>query len=192
MTELTVDELGILVGVARESIVVALGQRRVWIPEVHVYPPALQRHAAAFVTVRRRGDLRGCLGTFETRAALVVTVADRARAAIFDDPRFAPVTVSELHELEVEVSVLGPTEAMPVRSWRELVTHVEPFVDGLLVESGRRRATLLPEVWRQLPDAEELCAALWHKAGLVPGDWPSGTLVSRYRAQHVGCAVTEG
>jgi AmmeMemoRadiSam system protein A len=191
MRELTAGELEMLAAVARESIVIALGEGRAWIPDPSAYPAPLRERAAAFVTVRREGALRGCLGTFETREALVVTVADRARAAIFDDPRFAPVTASELHELDVEVSVLGPTQPMVVASWTELVAQVEPFVDGLLVEAGRRRATLLPEVWHQLPDPEELCAALWHKAGLVPREWPAGTVVSRYRTQHAGVAVAE-
>lgn len=190
MSELTVGELEILAEVARESIMVALSEGRVWVPDPHVYPEPLRVRGAAFVTVRRRGALRGCLGTFETREALVVTVADRARAAIFDDPRFAPVTRSELHELEVEVSVLGPTQPIGAGSWPELVSSVEPFIDGLLVEAGRRRATFLPEVWHQLPDPEELCAALWHKAGLHPREWPTGTVVSRYRTQHVGASIS--
>lgn len=189
--ELAVEELEILAGVARRSIRVALGEGRTWIPDPRGYPTALREGRAAFVTVRRRGTLRGCLGTFETGEALVVTVADRARAAIFDDPRFAPVSAAELPELELEVSVLGPTEPLAVGSWSELVGRVEPFVDGLLVEVGRRRATLLPEVWHELPDPAELCAALWHKAGLPPGEWPSETVVSRYRTQHVGTTIVE-
>lgn len=179
--ELTPTELDLLSELAATAVVAAVRGVAPALPELP--PGPLGEPAAAFVTVRHQGALRGCIGGLEAERALVHEVVVRAVAASCRDPRFAPVRPDELAAVEVEVSVLSSPETLSVDCHAELVDVVRPGVDGLIVAVDRRRATLLPGVWEQLPDPAEFLDALWHKAGLRPGHWPSGLVVQRYAAQ---------
>jgi uncharacterized protein len=107
-------------------------------------------------------------------------VRANAVAAAFRDPRFAPLHASELAHTSLEVSLLSPEERIEVVSEQELITRLRPGVDGVILEFGRHRATLLPQVWEQLQDPRTFLAALKLKAGLPEDFWASGILVSRY------------
>ena len=183
-------ELRTLAQVASESVRCAVLDRRTWHPDLADQPAPLRRPGAAFVTLRRDGQLRGCIGTLDAVEPLAWCVADRARAAALSDPRFRPVRRDELPFLDVEVSVLSEREPFTVDSYETLVRTVLPGVDGLVVESGPQRATLLPSVWEDLPTAEEFVGALWHKAGLMPEYWSPAIRLWRYSAtraeSHVG------
>src|SRR3954468_12071018 len=97
-------------------------------------------HAGAFVTLRVRGDLRGCIGYTQRDRLLADVVEHCAVSAAVGDPRFDPVSASEWPHIDLEISVLGPVE--PVRDIRE----VEIGRHGLMIELGRRRGLLLPQV----------------------------------------------
>ncbi len=178
------EELAFLVSVAERSVRSIVVDDVVWMPDPVDVPPRLNQRGAAFVTLRLDGRLRGCIGTFETTESLAHTVADRARAAALRDPRFAPVGVDEVDHLEVEVSVLSAPMSLRVDSFADLASKVRPGIDGLIVSAGRQRATLLPAVWDDLPDVDAFLAALWRKAGLTVGAWPSDVTVERYTAEH--------
>ncbi len=134
---------------------------------------------AAFVSVHRGAQLRGCLGCIEPRAdTLAETVARMAAAAAGDDPRFAPLGLDELEEATIEVSVLGPLVAI---SGPE---DVVPGRDGLVVEDGGARGLLLPQVatawgWDARTFIEETC----RKAGLPPTAWQEGARLYKFEAQ---------
>jgi AmmeMemoRadiSam system protein A len=146
-------------------------------------PPALWRPGASFVTLRRDGRLRGCIGSLEPRRPLAVDVADNAVGSATRDPRFPPLDVAEEEGLEIKVSVLTPAEPMDVGSWAELVAQIRPGEDGLIIDDGRHRGTFLPSVWAQLPEVADFLGQLWLKAGLQPGDWPADLRVARYRTE---------
>ena len=141
-------------------------------------------HASgAFVTLTRRGQLRGCLGTLTCTLSLAEEVARCAASAAREDPRFAPVCASELAELHVEVSVLGPLEAIDPRDPDTIV----PGRHGLVVEQGRRRGVLLPQVaveWRWT--SEQFLAHTCRKAGLPSDAWRRGAIVYRFEAEVFG------
>lgn len=150
--------------------------------QVHpdTYPPALAAKRASFVTLKRNADLRGCIGSLAPVASLVEDVAHNAFAAAFRDPRFLPLTASELQELEIAISVLGPTEPVAFGSEQELLGMLRPGVDGLVLQDGRHRGTFLPAVWESLPKPADFLNHLKQKAGL-PADYWSDTLeVQRY------------
>jgi AmmeMemoRadiSam system protein A len=134
----------------------------------------------AFVTLKRHGQLRGCLGTLECRRSLAEEVARCAASAARDDPRFAPVGAAELADLHVEVSILGPLEAIDPFDPAAIVIGRH----GLVVERVRHRGLLLPQVatewgWTR----EEFLAYTCRKAGL-PGDaWQHGAAVYRFEAE---------
>jgi uncharacterized protein len=139
--------------------------------------------SGAFVTIRRAGQLRGCLGTLECRRPLLEEVARCAARAAREDPRFAPVDASELMALAIEVSVLGPLEQISPHDDDAIVIGRH----GLVVERGSRRGLLLPQVaveWGWGP--AELLAHTCLKAGLPRDAWQHGAIVYRFEAIVVG------
>ncbi|MBG3876549.1 AmmeMemoRadiSam system protein A [Desulfovibrio oxamicus] len=135
--------------------------------EVPAPPPGvLHRSLGAFVTFKKGGHLRGCIGSMVGDGPLYLTVARMARAAAFEDPRFPPVTAAEAPELGLDISVLGPLSRCPDPSQVRVGRH------GLLVRQGYRSGVLLPQVpveWGW--DRETFLAQTCRKAGLPPEAW---------------------
>ena len=175
------DEPLALTTLARQAIRRALVTGRPHRSAVSELPVAWREPRAVFVTLHRRGALRGCIGTLEASEPLGIAVARAAFGAAFDDPRFAPVTAAEFAELDVVISVLDPPEPLVANSFAELRAALR-HGDGLVVTAPANRATFLPAVWDDVADADEFLALLWRKAGLAPGAWPAGMVVERYRA----------
>ncbi len=169
------DERERLLEIARAAVTAcARGER--FAEPIESDPPT--RYAGAFVSLHRDGELRGCIGHVEADRPLPWVVADCARAACEDDPRFRRVGVPELDGLEIEISILGPLET---------VAAIESIVvgrHGLLVERGWRRGLLLPQVasahrWTPQEFVEQTC----QKAGLPHDAWRRGAAVWRFEAE---------
>lgn len=144
----------------------------------------LRRPGATFVTLERDRQLLGCIGSLERVRPLAEDVAHNAVAAAFHDPRLPPVTHDDYRTMSIEISVLSDLDPMCAASYDELACEVRLGIDGVVVESGRRRATFLPAVWRHFDDdTSAFLDALWRKAGLAPGTWPRGTRCSRYTTE---------
>ncbi len=165
LTPLTPDERRALLWLARESIRSALDDEPLPVPR-ELTPPLLEL-SAAFVSLHIQHDLRGCVGTLLAEHALHITVAQRARAAAFDDPRFTPLTAAELAAVEIEISRLS--RLLPVRA-----ADVQPGIHGVHVRAGEHRAVFLPQVAPRYGwDAETLLRELCCKAMLPPDAWQS-------------------
>ncbi len=147
---------------------------------------ALDAPGASFVTLRDGDRLLGCIGSLEPRRALLADVVDNALGAAFRDPRLPPLTAAEFARMRVHISVLTPAVPLPATSLEDLRARLRPGTDGLVVSSGRHRATFLPSVWEQLPDPDEFLAHLWRKAGLRPDAWPAGIMIERYATFEFG------
>lgn len=143
---------------------------------------SLEHPSATFVTLRQGIQLRGCVGSVRRKRALHDDVRLNAVAAAFRDPRFAPLDACELPHISLEVSLLSPEERIAVTSEQELIARLRPGIDGLMLEYGYHRATLLPQVWQQLQDPGEFLAALKLKAGLRGDFWSPAMIVNRYEA----------
>ena len=145
--------------------------------------PGLPDATGAFVTLKKRGELRGCIGTLECRRPLPEEVARVAVSAAREDPRFEPVRPSELADLDVEVSVLGPLE--PIDPHDPMAIEIGRH--GLVVEQGRRRGLLLPQVATEWGwDRETFLAHTCVKAGLPQDCWRTGARVFRFAADVFG------
>ena len=137
--------------------------------------------SGAFVTLQRRGQLRGCIGEINSKESLVKVIARCARAAALEDPRFRPVRPHELAEINIEISVLSPPRESKVE-------EVEPGKHGLIVSRGCRRGVLLPQVaiergWGAERFLEEACV----KAGLGRQAWKaSGVVIETFTAEAFG------
>jgi len=184
------DEQVTLLRVARAAIEHVLRTGRPLDVEVERFSSGLREPRASFVTLRSGdGELRGCIGELEPRRALIASVADRARAAAFGDPRFPPVGADELDALAIHVSVLLPLAPIDAPSEVELVAQLRPGIDGLLIDDGLRRATFLPAVWNALPDPGAFLQALRRKAGMPAGVWPATLRAWRYEVEEIGPAA---
>jgi AmmeMemoRadiSam system protein B/AmmeMemoRadiSam system protein A len=136
---------------------------------------------AAFVTLKKNGELRGCIGSLSACRPLSEDVAENAFAAAFRDYRFNTLTDDELDEIEVSISVLTAPEPMSFTSEQDLLSQLQPGVDGMILTEGGNRGTFLPSVWENLPEPASFLSHLKMKAGL-PADYWSGTMkIERYK-----------
>ncbi|MEO6797682.1 MAG: AmmeMemoRadiSam system protein A [Candidatus Dormibacter sp.] len=146
----------------RRAIETYLSEGRVIDPPEPV-APELQQPSAAFVTLRKAGELRGCMGSIvPTRPSAAAEIIRYAIASAVRDPRFDPVTLSEVDHLTVSVQLLDPPE--PVASLADL----DPTVYGLIARRGDRQALLLPGI-DGIGSVVEQLAAVCQKAGIDPG-----------------------
>ena len=172
-----------LLRLARGTIRDALETGRRPHVDLSAWPDALRQPGAAFVTLRSaEGQLLGCIGSLAAHQPLVRDVAEHAYDAAFRDPRFPPMTRERAEGMVVDISVLTAPEPFRCSGYQDLLARV-PVGSGVVVTAGRHRATFLPAVWAELPDATSFLAALWRKAGLRPSDWPAGTTIEVYASQ---------
>ncbi len=127
--------------------------------------PGLHRPCGAFVTLHKHGELRGCIGTFQSEKPLYRVVQEMALSAAFNDPRFPPLAREELPEVELEISVLSPLQ-------RGRPEEVEVGRHGVYIVKGPFRGVLLPQVpveygWDRETFLDHVCL----KAGLPPRCW---------------------
>lgn len=167
------DQKKHLLRIARQSMEAAVTGSRG--PDLRTQDPALLEKRGAFVTLKRHGQLRGCLGYVEGIMPLIEAVAENAAAAALRDPRFPPVRASELPEITIEVSALTPLVRVEDPEQVEVGRH------GLMVCLGPNRGLLLPQVpgefgWQR----EQFLAHTCLKAGLPPDSWrnPAAELYS--------------
>ncbi|WP_341679093.1 AmmeMemoRadiSam system protein A [Niveibacterium sp. SC-1] len=172
-----------LVARARALIAARLGLRE---PDPPQHFEELEALGACFVTLKRADELRGCMGTLEAHRSLAEDLRHNALAAAFSDPRFEPLTAEEWPNIAVSVSVLGPIARTPAPSEAAALALLTAR-PGVVLESGARRATFLPQVWDALPEPAAFLSALRAKAGLR-GPWPDDTFVGRYAVEE----FTEG
>lgn len=156
--DLNEDEKKTLLKVARESIETFLTKQQ--IPDFDI-PDKLKEPGAAFVTLNKHHQLRGCIGYTEAVEPLYKTVAQCAIQAAVNDPRFRPVDYEELKDIHIEISVLTPLQK--VEDFKE----IKVGRDGLMIFKGTYRGLLLPQVasdygWNR----EEFLSQTCRKAGL--------------------------
>jgi AmmeMemoRadiSam system protein A len=155
------------------------------------YSGALNEPRASFVTLKKAGALRGCIGSLEAHSCLVDDVAANAFAAAFRDPRFQKLESDEMDLLNIGISVLGPREALTFDSQQSLLDTLRPGQDGLVLHEGNARATFLPAVWESLPQPAAFLQQLKIKAGLTPDHWSETLRVWRYTTESFAADVAE-
>ncbi len=149
------------------------------VPDFTVESQALMERKGAFVTLKRGGQLRGCIGHIKGVKPLYKIVGEMAAAAAFNDPRFNPVTEAELPDLEIEISVLTPLRRI------KGIEEIEVGKHGILIEKGFHSGLLLPQVateygWDRKTFLEHTCL----KAGLPTDAWKDGdTRISTFCAE---------
>jgi AmmeMemoRadiSam system protein A len=175
MSPLSESDQHFLLRLARRALEESVRLRR--LPQSEAPDGPLTEHCGAFVTLHKSGRLRGCIGYIESPKPLYQTVCECAQAAALRDPRFDPVELEELADLQLELSVLSPLEEIRPE-------QVEVGRHGLLISRGFQRGLLLPQVaveWKW--EREEFLAETCLKAGLAADAWQHGAKIQAFTAQ---------
>ena len=173
---MTPDTGPILLAIARAAIARSLGR----CAEASEEAPWLAKRGATFVTLKKNGDLRGCVGSLDAQRPLLENVKENAVGAALRDWRFPPVTLGEFDLLRIEVSLLSPLTPMEFGSEEQAIGQLRPFEDGIVLEHSGGRSTFLPQVWEALPHPPDFLGELKRKAGLSAGFWPGDLRLFRY------------
>ncbi|MDO3379612.1 AmmeMemoRadiSam system protein A [Geoalkalibacter halelectricus] len=129
---------------------------------------SLNRRSGCFVTIKQDGQLRGCIGNFQSERPLFKEVAEMAVASATKDPRFYPMKAADLENFSLEISVLSPLKKI------ENIEEIEIGTHGIYLEKGFYRGVLLPQVatehhWDRITFLKQTCI----KAGLPTNAWQS-------------------
>jgi len=171
-----------LLAIARGVISAAFGEKKLDIPIE--LKEKLSQKVGVFVTIYKKGHLRGCIGIPEPIFPLGLALIKSAHAAAFEDSRFPPLQKEELSEIKIEVSILTPPEKIKAKPG-EHHKQIRIGQDGVIVRKGIVSGLLLPKVAEEFGwDAEEFLTQTCIKAGLSPTCWKTDELdVYKFQAQ---------
>ncbi len=161
---LSKEEKNSLIELVRDTIRARLNGQ----PLLHFNPSTerLSQNSGAFVTLHKRGALRGCIGYVEAIKPLYQSVQDMALAAAFQDPRFPPLTESEFDDIDIEISVMSPVQRI------DGVDEIEVGTHGIIIKRGFYQGLLLPQVaTEQEWDRDTFLQHTCYKAGLDGDCW---------------------
>ena len=187
MTEkLSKEDGALLLKLARENILREFGKENDSLGSFKTKASTLvlEESRGTFVTLHKKGNLRGCIGNIDPVKTILEGVMDNARNAAFNDSRFSPLSYEELKDTSIELSILTQPQKLDYTDARDLIAKLRPDVDGVIIKKQYHSATFLPQVWEQLKDPKIFLNHLCTKAGLPQDEWKSGDLnVSTYQVQ---------
>lgn len=169
--QLTDGEKQTLLRVAREAMEHAVRRNKLPPLDKSLFTPQLVENGASFVTLTLNSELRGCVGALEAYQSLIEDVREHAVAAALEDPRFHPVSESELNRIKLEVSRLSAPYPLEYSSSEDLRMKLRPHVDGVILKDEYRRATFLPQVWEKIPNTADFLDHLCAKMGVKRNLW---------------------
>jgi hypothetical protein len=144
----------------------------------------LKENRGTFVSLHKKGTLRGCIGNIEPVKTVFEGVKDNAKHAAFNDSRFSPLSYEELKDTTIEISILTRPQKLDYTDADDLMAKLRPGIDGVMIKKQYHGATFLPQVWQQLKEPGDFLMQLCMKAGLPSDEWKSGNLsVSIYQVQ---------
>ncbi len=175
----TKEEQKAMLRIARDSIARELGLPRKGEPPT--ITPAMGEERGVFVTLHKKGRLRGCIGNIEGRRPLHEGIAELALESAFGDPRFTRLTAEEFPEIDIEISVLSKLTKI------DSIDEIEVGTHGLYLRKGYSSGLLLPQVateygWDRETFLEQTC---W-KAGLPRDAWKKGAEIYIFGAEIFG------
>ncbi len=168
-----------LLKIARDTIVDYVTNRTV--PAITAASPGLNLHSGCFVTIKRQGELRGCIGNFVSDQPLYLLVQEMAVSAATRDPRFYPMKQDDLADFTIDISVLSPLAKAAS------VEEIQVGVHGIYIVKGSYRGVLLPQVateygWNRDQFLQHTCI----KAGLPEDAWQGECDIYIFSAQVFG------
>jgi len=184
--QFTREEQELLLSTARAIIKAKLNNKTFTEPAMEDLPPRLREKGACFVTLTKKGNLRGCVGSIAAIQPLMKDVQDRALAAAFQDYRFPPLSATELDEIQIEISCLTSPTKLEYQKPEDLSKLIRPDIDGVILSYQTRRATFLPQVWEKLSSPELFLDRLCQKMGFDQSLWRREILsVETYQVEKI-------
>jgi len=180
-------EKKILLSLARKSIEHYLSTSEKYTPFVEKMAleknnSNLLRWRGTFVTLTKKGKLRGCIGSILPRQPIYQDVVDNALSAATQDPRFPPLKKEELQDLEIEVSILDFPQQLIVKNNLEAPSLLRPGEDGVILYYNNHQSTFLPDVWKEIKKPEEFLTQLCRKQNAPPTCWKENdAIIYTYR-----------
>jgi AmmeMemoRadiSam system protein A len=169
--KLTNEEKKFLLKLAREVLEKRILGQPFESIDMKTVPQKLQEMGASFVTLKKDGRLRGCIGTLEPYQSLVEDVCEHVISAAFLDYRFPPLILEELQDITIGISRLTKPEKLDYVNPDDLLRSLRPGIDGVVLRDGSKRATFLPQVWEKIPNPEDFLSHLCNKMGVPANTW---------------------
>ncbi len=145
----------------------------------------LNEPGASFVTLNKKGRLRGCIGSIQAWQPLIDDITQNACKAAFEDSRFQKLSLEEIKtgEIEISISILSPQIQMYFSDELDLLAQIRPGIDGIVLTEGiQYRGVFLPAVWDQIPDPKQFIHQLKRKSGLPENYWSGSIQAWRFSA----------
>lgn len=183
---LSKDEGDFLLKLARKCIIQEFDKQNDEFSSIvpESYKKMFNENRGVFVSLHKKGELKGCIGTIEPVKSILAGVIDNAKHAAFHDTRFGPISFEELKDTKIEISILTCPEKIEYKDEKDLIAKIRPDIDGVIIKKKFHSATFLPQVWKQLKKSEDFLQQLCMKAGLAPDEWKTADLtVSTYQVQ---------
>ncbi len=173
---MTKKEQQILLNLARNTIISRINGQP--LPTLEKPPAALQAESGCFVTIKKQGQLRGCIGSFISRQALWLTVREMAVSAATGDPRFYPMKPEDLFNFSLEISVLSPLQQI------QSIEEIKVGTHGIYLIKGAAHGVLLPQVATEYGwDRDTFLRHTSMKAGLPENAWQKGADIYIFSAE---------
>ena len=183
-TTLTSGEQQYLLTLARKTLTHYLSGKPIQELVKTKLSPALIEKRGCFVTLEKKGTLRGCIGYIQPVKSLCECVMENAVNAATQDPRFPGVNFDELNAITIEISALTVPEPLQIKNRKTLLQILVPGRDGVILSNGWKKSTFLPQVWEHFVDKESFLNALCEKGGMPRGCWEDeDTEILTYHAE---------
>ena len=140
---------------------------------------------ATFITLKKDGRLRGCIGSLVAYRELYNDLVINAQKAAFEDPRFKPLEESELKHTSIEISILSEAVLQKYNSIEDLKSKVRVGTDGIILKYKDKQATFLPQVWDDITNFEDFFSQLSKKGGFDISCLNDGALVYKYQVEKI-------
>ncbi|MDD4556404.1 MAG: AmmeMemoRadiSam system protein B [Alphaproteobacteria bacterium] len=176
---------GELLSIAKIALEDAVLRNEKYAPSRKDYSDALFNKGASFVTLYKKDELRGCVGTIIPYQAIARDVSASTYQAAMQDERFEKVSSAELNNLSLSVSLLTNLEQIRYINEEDLLEKIEQGIDGIVIREGDRQGLFLPSVWREFKTKREFLNALKLKTGLSPSYWSNRIKVYRFKTVEI-------
>ncbi|MBF0104959.1 MAG: AmmeMemoRadiSam system protein B [Deltaproteobacteria bacterium] len=153
------------------SMAAAHGEAPALSPQVIAAYPLFNVQRASFVTLKKNGALRGCIGNLFPQGSLHEAVKSGAFNAALNDHRFKPVTTDELKDIKISISILDYPQRVVVSDPKEYLTLLEPLKDGVIIKYNGKSSTYLPQVWEDITQPNQFLGSLCEKQGSPAHCW---------------------
>ncbi len=170
-----------MIDICRKSICSKFDEQTIYTNHKYVF----NQYGACFVTLKKNGYLRGCIGSIIAHQPLINDLVIHSQDAAFRDPRFNPVEKDEINDLVINISLLSHPKQITFSDEIDLLNKITPYKDGIIIRDKDKQAVYLPSVWEELPDKNEFMQSLKVKAGMSPNHFSSTFEAFKFETEYI-------